>query len=142
MSITRNYIYFFYGALGATAVMTVCSFFVPESPLFLYEKGQCDKARTLINKMSKMNGTKLHEEHWLLDKEEVYGYAPAENPELMVDVEGERITEPKMVKKIRNTLKPVGLGALALATSGNLSPPTDNNPIAMMRKNRQILVNM
>ena len=71
--ITKNYIYFYYGAIGATTLMTLCSFFVSESPVFLYEKGKCLQARELINKMARVNGSKLANELWVFDKEEIHG---------------------------------------------------------------------
>lgn len=138
--ITKDYIYFYYFALVSIVLMTVASFFVPESPVFLYEKGLCEQARMLINRMSKMNGATLHEENWVLDKEEILGYAPAGAPELMV-TQGQG-SGGETEERIRKTLKPIGKGALTFATSGDLSPPSTENPFALMKEHPQIFVNM
>lgn len=92
--------------------------------------------------MARMNGSRLAEEHWLLDKEEVFGYAPANNPNLLVDKDGNKINDSTVENNIRNTLKPVGIGALAVAASGDLSPPSTESPIALMKKHPQIFMNM
>lgn len=125
-----------------TVIMTICSFLVPESPLFLYEKGLCEQARNVINKMARMNGSKLANELWVLDKEEVLGYAPKNNPEMMVVPGHPKINNSHVEEKIRNTLKPLGKGALTFATSGDLSPPSPENPLTIMRDNPRILMNM
>ena len=139
MFISKNYIYFFYGAIAGTVIMTICSFFVPESPIFLYEKGKWEQARNLINRMARMNGSKLANDQWVLDKEEILGYAPMGNQEMMIAVDTKNSNDNT---RIRNTLKPIGKGGLALATSGDLSPPTPDNPIQMMRQYPQIFLNM
>mmetsp|Transcript_14712 Transcript_14712/g.17028 ORF Transcript_14712/g.17028 Transcript_14712/m.17028 type:complete len:81 (+) Transcript_14712:910-1152(+) len=80
--------------------------------------------------MARMNGSKLATESWVLDKEEILGYAPANKPEMMVTT---KAAPPVPNNKFRNTLKPLGNGALAFATSGDLSPPSIENPFAIMK---------
>jgi hypothetical protein len=142
MTITRNYIYFFYFSVGAAAVMTIWSFFVPESPLFLYEKGRWDKAREIIQKMAVMNRSKLADENWLLDKEEVLAYAANDDPDHILSKDGHEVKDPIEKARYRSTLKVVGVGLLKFATSGDLSPPSTENPFSIMKKNPQILMNM
>ncbi|CAI2362399.1 unnamed protein product [Moneuplotes crassus] len=141
MNITRNYIYFFYGAVGVVLIMTICSLFVPESPLFLYEKGKCEIARAVVNKMSLMNGASLHKENWIFDKEELIAYAPSGNLDLVVDKEGRNISsEFKNSGNIE--LKPLGKGDISFATSGDMSTPAPENAFYQIRTNKQLLFNL
>jgi hypothetical protein len=68
--------------------------------------------------MAVINGSKLANEAWLLDKEEVTGYAVSGNLDVIL---GE------------NTLKHIGKQGLAFATSGDLSLPSKENAIEIMR---------
>jgi len=142
MVITKNYIYFYYFAIGWTVILTICSFFVYESPLFLYEKGKCEQARQIINKMASMNKSSLATENWLLDKEEIIAYAQKDDPNHMLGKEGNEIEDEYQIKMIRNSMKPLGTGLLKFATSGNLSPPSTDNAASLMKKNPQIVVNL
>lgn len=87
--------------------------------------------------MAKVNGSKLATDSWVLDKEEILAYAPVGQQDLMVTVENKFNNV-----KYRNTLKPIGTGGLAFATSGDLSPPAPENPIQMMKQYPQIFLNM
>jgi len=142
LSITKNYIYFYYFALFITTAFTIGSFFVPESPLYLYEKGYCESARILINRIAKMNGSKLASETWLLDKEEILGYAPTNDPGLMVEKSPDNDKRKSSKAEIKSHLKPIGKGAMSFATSGNLSPPAIENPFIIMKKNPQVFMNL
>ena len=93
------------------------------------------------NKIARMNGSKLYTDSWVLDKEEILGYAPTWAQEMMITIET-AYGSKKSPAKIRNSLKTIGNGDLALATSGDLSPPTPNNPIQLMRDNHQIFLNL
>ena len=118
--------------------MTITSLFVPESPVFLYEKGKCEQARTIINKMAKMNGSKLAEEQWVLDKEEISAYAPIGREDLLVNLKSNNGEK----SKFSNTMKPLGNHGFTFETTGDLSPPASESPIQMMKNNPQLFLNM
>lgn len=119
--------------------MTIASMFVPESPVFLYDKGKCEQARAIINHMARVNGSKLADEQWVFDKEEVHGYAPVGREDLMVATKPQNQDERS---KFFHTMKPIGKGGLTFATTGDLSPPASDSPIQMMRENPQLFLNM
>jgi len=52
----RNIGYF---AIAYTTFISFCTLMLPESPRFQYERGEFDKARQIINKMAKLNGSSL-----------------------------------------------------------------------------------
>jgi hypothetical protein len=142
MTMTNNYIYYFCAVVIINIFITILSFFAPESPLYLYEKGKCEQARNLINRMAILNGSSLAHEVWLLDKEEIMGYSASGNLDLILDKNGNEIADDKKQMKLRNTLKPVGKQGLAFATSGDLSPPSKDNAMDIMRQHPQIMMNL
>ena len=59
-----------YAILVITTIMTIAIFFVPESPLFLYEKGEYEAARKIVSSMARINGSPMKNQNWRFDKEE------------------------------------------------------------------------
>ena len=51
------------------AVLIVCMAMAPESPRFLYEKGDYERAFNVINVISKINKGTIHEENWKFDRQ-------------------------------------------------------------------------
>ena len=92
--------------------------------------------------MARTNGSKLADETWLLDKEEILGYAPAGNPQMLVKEQPQKVPFQMTDTQIRNTLKPIGKSAITFATSGDLSPPSTENPFMIMKNNPQVFINM
>jgi hypothetical protein len=82
--------------------------------------------------MAVINGSNLANETWLLDKEEVMGYAVSGNLDVILGENGKEIANTKNKIKIKNTLKHIGNQGLAFATSGDLSPPSKENAIEIM----------
>lgn len=62
----RNIGYF---AIAYTTFISFCTLMLPESPRFQYERGEFDKARQIINKMAKLNGSSLARWTWKFDLE-------------------------------------------------------------------------
>ena len=58
-----------YVAIGVSFLWAIGSLFCPESPRFLVDKGDYDKARVIINKMSETNKSSLHKKHWKFEEE-------------------------------------------------------------------------
>lgn len=141
MSVTRDYIYFFYGVVVMGFLITLSSFFVPESPLYLYEKGKCEMARKVINKMSRVNSKTLHKENWIFDKEELQAFAESGNLEVVYDKNGQEI-QGKFKEDSKKQLKPLGKGDISFATSGDMSPKADENAFEQIMKNKQLLFNL
>lgn len=92
--------------------------------------------------MALLNGSKLAKENWLLDKEELYGYAPSNSLEMLVDGKGNKIEDVNTEIKTRNSLRPIGKGLLAFATSGDMSPPSPENPFFLMKQDPKIFINL
>ena len=69
--ISNEWKYVTYAIIVIVSVATIAAMFVPESPLFLYEKEEYDRARAIINSMARVNGSILKNENWRFDKEEV-----------------------------------------------------------------------
>ena len=68
--ISNDWKYITYFIIPMSTLITIASLFVPESPLFLYEKGEYEKARKLIWNISKINNLSLQYEFWNFDKED------------------------------------------------------------------------
>ena len=68
--ISNDWKYITYFIIPMSTLITIASLFVPESPLFLYEKGEYEKARKLIWNISKINNSSLQYEFWNFDKED------------------------------------------------------------------------
>jgi MFS transporter, OCT family, solute carrier family 22 (organic cation transporter), member 4/5 len=58
-----------YVGIAVSGFVTLASNFIPESPRFLYDEGEFDKARAIVNKMAKMNGSNLIKKQWKFDLE-------------------------------------------------------------------------
>ena len=67
--ISNDLTYFYYFVLFIAALTIIFSHLAPESPRYLYEKGEFDKARTVINKMATVNGSDMISENWLFKGE-------------------------------------------------------------------------
>lgn len=142
-TISKNWHYFYYFAVAVTILVNILSFFYPESPVFLYEKGKCEQAREVLNRIAAMNGSKLATEPWVLDKEDILAYAPEGAPELTVKQKPLRMTLKEAEQtRSRNTLKPIGNSGLLFQTSGDLSPSTNENPFEVMKRNPQVFINL
>ena len=62
--ISNQWITIGYIAIGYTFILAVASLFCPESPRFLVDSGNYDKARAIINRMSAMNHSGLCKKNW------------------------------------------------------------------------------
>ena len=67
--ISKDLTYYYYFIVFLAALNVVCRFLVPESPRYLYEKGEFDKARNVINKMARVNRSDMISENWLFKDE-------------------------------------------------------------------------
>ena len=67
--ISNDLTYYYYFVLFIVALTIIFSHLAPESPRYLYEKGEFDKARTVINKMATVNGSDMISENWLFKGE-------------------------------------------------------------------------
>lgn len=92
--------------------------------------------------MARVNGSKLADETWLLDKEDVLGYAPTRNPEMLVIEQSQNNRLKFSDRQVLTSLKSIGKSGLSLSTSGNLSPPSTENPFVIMKNNPQVFINM
>ena len=69
--VNNEWKYVTYVIIVIVSVATIAAMFVPESPLFLYEKEEYDRARAIINSIARINGSSLKNENWRFDKEVV-----------------------------------------------------------------------
>ena len=68
--ISDEWKYITYIIVPIATLMMISSFFVPESPLFLYEKGEYEAARKIVSSMARINGSPMKNQNWRFDKEE------------------------------------------------------------------------
>ena len=68
--ISNNWMYVQYVSIGMTLTSFIfVSFWLEESPLFLYNKGLYSKAKSSLRKMARFNGLDI-DENFIFDKEE------------------------------------------------------------------------
>ena len=140
MVISKNYIYFFYFWILVTLLITICSFFVPESPVFYYEIGLWEQARKIVNRMAKMNKSDLVNQVWILDKERLI------SPPLIISD-----AKPATISKINESndvietllnkeLKPLSKTDIKLHTTGDLSYSATENPLTVMKNDYSVFL--
>lgn len=67
--INDDWKYATYAIVGLWTLITIGSWFLPESPRFLYEKGKFKEAREIVLKMAKMNKSTILTEEWIFQGE-------------------------------------------------------------------------
>lgn len=67
--INDDWRYIGYYAVVFTSLVTLGSMILPESPRFLYDKGDFNEARAIINNMAKTNKVKNFNSNWTFDAE-------------------------------------------------------------------------
>lgn len=67
--ISDQWIYFYIIPIALCAILTLLIILAPESPKFLYEIGNFQRARNVINIISKINKGHIHENPWTFDIE-------------------------------------------------------------------------
>jgi len=62
--IQRDWLFVGIFSISLSLFNCICTFFIPESPRFLFEKGEAAKAKNIINMMARMNGSDLADQNW------------------------------------------------------------------------------
>lgn len=120
--ISNNWIYIGYYAIAYNILLCILVPFLPESPRFLYDKGEFLEARKVIHRMAQMNKSTLASEKWIFDLEEIRDSEddndspPSESKTLLVDRVVPKIDETEVSIKI--------------------------NPIKMMIKHPRLFINL
>jgi len=63
--ISNEWQYFFYIPIALCSILLLLMTMAPESPVYLYEKGNFSRAHNVINMISKINKGSIHHEKWM-----------------------------------------------------------------------------